>query len=215
VGPDNRRVTRPRRATALAALLLLLVIAFPVAPRLGPWLVAEDPLVKADVIYVLGGSRMERPLEGADLYKAGWAPRILLSRQQRDGGEIELSARGIAFPTEADLQRSILGSLGVPLDAIDMLEEEQVSTSAEGRALVERAVERHWKRIIVVTSKMHTRRARLALRRQLSPRGIELVVRGSRYDSMDPDHWWRDREDLRFTLFEYQKLGLYWLRIAD
>jgi uncharacterized SAM-binding protein YcdF (DUF218 family) len=208
-------VTRPRRATALAALLLLLVIAFPVAPRLGPWLVAEDPLVKADVIYVLGGSRMERPLEGADLYKAGWAPRILLSRQQRDGGEIELSARGIAFPTEADLQRSILGSLGVPLDAIDMLEEEQVSTSAEGRALVERAVERHWKRIIVVTSKMHTRRARLALRRQLSPRGIELVVRGSRYDSMDPDHWWRDREDLRFTLFEYQKLGLYWLRIAD
>lgn len=208
-------MTRPRRATALAALLLLLVIAFPVAPRLGPWLVAEDPLVKADVIYVLGGSRMERPLEGADLYKAGWAPRILLSRQQRDGGEIELSARGIAFPTEADLQRSILGSLGVPLDAIDMLEEEQVSTSAEGRALVERAVERHWKRIIVVTSKMHTRRARLALRRQLSPRGIELVVRGSRYDSMDPDHWWRDREDLRFTLFEYQKLGLYWLRIAD
>jgi uncharacterized SAM-binding protein YcdF (DUF218 family) len=208
-------VTRPRRATALAALLLLLVIAFPVAPRLGPWLIAEDPLVKADVIYVLGGSRMERPLEGADLYKGGWAPRILLSRQQRDGGEIELSARGIAYPTEADLQRSILGSLGVPLDAIDILEDEQVSTSAEGRALVERAVERHWKRIIVVTSKMHTRRARLALRRQLSPRGIEPVVRGSRYDSMDPDHWWREREDLRFTLFEYQRLALYWLRIAD
>ncbi len=54
---------------------------------------------------------------------------------------------------------------------------------------------------------MHTRRARLALRRQLTPHGIELVMRGSRYDSMDPEHWWRDREDLRFTLFEYQKLG--------
>jgi uncharacterized SAM-binding protein YcdF (DUF218 family) len=208
-------VKRPRRATALAALLLLLLIALPVAPRLGPWLIAEDPLVKADVIYVLGGSRMERPLEGADLYKAGWAPRILLSRQQRDGGEIELSARGIAYPTEADLQRSILGSLGVPLDAIEILEQEQVSTSAEGRALVARALERQWKRIIVVTSRMHTRRARLALRRQLSPQGIELVARGSRYDLMDPEHWWRDREDLRFTLFEYQKLGLYWLRIAD
>jgi uncharacterized SAM-binding protein YcdF (DUF218 family) len=208
-------VRRSRRATAFAALLILLLLAFPVGPRLGPWLIAEDPLAKADVIYVLGGTRMERPLEGADLYKAGWAPRILLSRQLRDGGELELNARGITYPTEADLQRSILGTLGVPLDAIEILEEEQVSTSAEGRALVERAIERQWTRIIVVTSKMHTRRARLSLRRQLTPNGIELIARGSRYDSMDPDHWWRDREDLRFTLFEYQKLALYWMRIAD
>jgi uncharacterized SAM-binding protein YcdF (DUF218 family) len=208
-------VRLPRRATAFAALLILLLIAFPIGPRLGPWLVHEDPLVKADVIYVLGGTRMERPLEGADLYNAGWAARILLSRQLRDGGELELKARGIAYPTEADLQRSILGNLGVPLDAIEILEEEQVSTSAEGRALVERALQRQWKRIIVVTSKMHTRRARLSLGRQLAPHGIELIARGSRYDSMDPDHWWRDREDLRFTLFEYQKLALYWLRIAD
>ncbi len=214
MGPDARRVTRPRRATALAALLLLL-IAFPVGPRLGPWLIAEDPLVKADVIFVLGGTRMERPLEGADLYKAGWAPRILLARQLRDGGELELRTRGISYPTEADLQRSILGSLGVAPEAVEILDDEQVSTSAEGRALLERAIERHWTRIIVVTSKMHTRRARLALRRQLAPSGIEVIARGSRYDSMDPDHWWRDREDLRFTLFEYQKLALYWLRIAD
>jgi hypothetical protein len=62
---------------------------------------------------------------------------------------------------------------------------------------------------------MHTRRAGLSLRRQLAPHGITLITRGSRYDSMDPDHWWRDRGDLRFTLFEYQKLALYWLRLAD
>ena len=206
---------RPRLAAALAAILLILIVAIPVSPRLGVWLIAEDPLAKSDVIYVLGGTRMERPLEGADLYKAGWAPRILLSRQLRDGGELELQARGIQYPTEADMQRSILASAGVPVDAIDILEEEQVSTSAEGRALLDRAIERGWKRIIVVTSKMHTRRARLALRRQLTPFGIELIARGSRYDAMDADHWWRDREDLRFTLFEYQKLALYWLRIAD
>ena len=206
---------RPRRATAFAALLILLLIAFPLSPRLGPWLISEDALQKADVIYVLGGTRMERPLEGADLYTDGWAPRILLSRQRRDGGEKELKARGIAYPTEADLQRSILGTLGVPLDAIDLLEDEQVSTSSEGRALIDRAIQNRWTRIIVVTSRMHTRRARLALDRQLAPHGIALVMRGSRYDSMDPEHWWRDRDDLRFTLFEYQKLILYWLRIAD
>jgi uncharacterized SAM-binding protein YcdF (DUF218 family) len=200
--------------TAVASVLLLL-IAFPVGPRLGSWLVAEDPLQKSDVIYVLGGSRMERPLEAADLYAEGWAPRVLLSRQLRDGGELALHARGISYPTEADLQRTMLASVGVPLDAIDILDDDQVSTSAEARALVTRAVQQHWMRIIVVTSKMHTRRAGLSLRRQLAPHGITLVTRASRYDSMDPEHWWRDRGDLRFTLFEYQKLGLYWMRIAD
>jgi uncharacterized SAM-binding protein YcdF (DUF218 family) len=137
--------------TAVASVLLLL-IAFPVGPRLGSWLVAEDPLQKSDVIYVLGGSRMERPLEAADLYTEGWAPRLLLSRQLRDGGELALHARGITYPTEADLQRTMLGSVGVPLDAIEILDDDQVSTSAEARALVARAVQQHWMRIIVVTS---------------------------------------------------------------
>lgn len=208
-------MTRLRRATVLALPLLLFLIAIPVAPRLGWWLIREDPLVKSDVIYVLGGSRMERPLEGADLYKAGWAPRILLSRQRMDGGEFELRKRGVPYATEAEIQRAALGSLGVPLDAVEILDEEQVSTSAEARALLMRATAQHWTRIIVVTSKMHTRRAALALRRQLTPLGITLIARGSRYDAMDPEHWWRDRDDLRFTLFEYQKLLLYWLRIAD
>lgn len=206
---------RLSRATAVAAPLLLLILAVACGPRLGVWLIREDPLSKADVIYVLGGSRMERPLEGADLYNAGWAPRILLSRQATDGGEAELKARGVVYPTEADLQKSILGSLGIPPDAIEILDEEQDSTSAEGHALVDRAIRNHWTRIIFVTSKMHTRRASLALRRRLAPLGITLIARASKYDAMDPEHWWRDRDDLRFTLFEYQKLALYWLRIAD
>ncbi|MGH9203256.1 MAG: YdcF family protein [Vicinamibacterales bacterium] len=210
-------MTRPRRAAAIAAILLLLglLIALPVGPRLGSWLIREDPLSKADVIYVLGGTRMERPLEGADLYKEGWAPFILLSRQPGDGGEFALKVRGVVFPTEADLQRSALAGMGIPIEAIDILDEEQNSTAAEARALVERATERQWKRIIFVTSRMHTRRAGLALRRRLTPYGITLIARGSRYDLMDAEHWWRDRDDLRFTLFEYQKLALYWLRIAD
>jgi uncharacterized SAM-binding protein YcdF (DUF218 family) len=215
LGPDARRVKRFSRIAAIAAVLLFSLLLLIAGPRLGVWLIREDPLAKADLIYVLGGTRMERPLEGADLYKDGWAPRILLSRQRGDGGEAALRARGIPYPTEADLQRTMLVTLGVPADAIEILDEEQNSTSAEARALIELATARRWTRIIMVTSRMHTRRASLALRRRLEPAGISLITRGSRYDVMDADHWWRERDDLRFTLFEYQKLFLYWTRLAD
>jgi len=207
-------VKRLLRATAFAAPPLLLV-AFLVVPRLGAFLVHEHPLTKADVIYVLGGSRMERPLEAANLYRDGWAPLVLLSRQRLDGGEHALRDRGVPFATEADLQRTTLATLGVPFDAIEILEEEQVSTAAEADALLARAARGHWSRIIVVTSMMHTRRAGIAIGRKLAPLGISVAVRGSRYDQMDVEHWWRDRDDLRFTIFEYQKLALYWIGIGD
>jgi uncharacterized SAM-binding protein YcdF (DUF218 family) len=207
-------VKRLLRATAFAALPLLL-LALLVGPRLGSFLVLEHPLTKADVIYVLGGSRMERPLEAADLYRDGWAPLVLLSRQRLDGGEHALRERKVPFATEADLQRTTLATLGVPLDAIEILKDEQVSTAAEADALLARAVRGQWSRIIVVTSMMHTRRAGIAIGRRLEPLGIDVLVRGSRYDQMDVEHWWRDRDDFRFTLFEYQKLALYWVGLAD
>ena len=87
-----------RSALVLAPVLILAIFAL---SRLGSLLVVEDPLAKADAIFVLGGTRYERPLEAVDLYKAGWAPRITLMRQISDYGELELiearravSARG-------------------------------------------------------------------------------------------------------------------------
>ena len=109
-----------RSAFILAPILLL---GFFALPRLGSWLVVEDPLEKADAILVLGGSRFERPLEAVDLYKAGWAPRIFLTRQISDYGERALMERGIPFPREVDQQIEVMTRLGVPSSAITVLEE--------------------------------------------------------------------------------------------
>ena len=48
-------------------------------------------------IFVLGGTRFERPLEAVELYKAGWAPRIALMRQVSDYGEVHLMKRASPF----------------------------------------------------------------------------------------------------------------------
>lgn len=197
----------------MVAVLLAGIAAF-AAPRLGRWLVAEDALAPADVIFVLGGTYLERPLEAVDLYREGWAPTILLSREVVDYGEAALRARGVDVPNAADLQRQIMARLGVPASAIVVLPE-QTSTADESDALLAAARQHGWRRAIVVTSKQHTRRAGLAMRRKLAGTGVAVIVRASRYDGSDVEGWWRHRPTLRFTLFEWQRLLAYWLGIGD
>jgi len=213
VGPEFVALKRfLLRLAALAALVL--VLAAVAAPRLGAWLVVEDPLQKADAIFVLGGTLFERPLEALELYKEGWAPRILLMRQIADDGELELMRRGVPYQREIDVQIDVLTRLGVPRDAIQILDE-QDSTKDEADELRRVLIANGWSRAIVVTSKQHTRRARLVINRRLADTGGQAILRPSRYDTTDVDGWWRQRGTLRFTLFETQRLFAYWLGIAD
>jgi uncharacterized SAM-binding protein YcdF (DUF218 family) len=200
------------RATAAAALLLILVTAHAL-PRLGAWLVVEDPLAKADGIYVLGGTMYERPLEALDLYKAGWAPTIVLVQQIADWGEVWLNDHGVKVTNELDIQIDLLERMGVPPSAIAAVKH-MGSTAEEADALLALMNERGWSSVIVVTSKQHTRRAGLSMRRVLGDEK-KVIVRASRYDRSDVDRWWANRSSLRFTLFETQRYLAYWLGIAD
>lgn len=200
-----------RSAIILAPILLLTIVAF---PRLGSWLVVEDPLEKADAILVLGGTRFERPLEAVDLYNAGWAPRVFLMRQIADYGERALIERGIAYPREVDEQIDVMTRLGVPKSAITVLNEAG-STADEAMHLRELAARVHPSSVIIVTSKQHTRRARLVMQRRVADMNIKIIMRYSRYDRANTDQWWRERATLRFTLFESQRLLAYWVGIAD
>lgn len=198
---------------AIAALPLLLFAAFAL-PRAGSWLVVQDPLEKADAVYVLGGTLYERPLEAVDLYREGWAPRIMLVRQMADFGEAELVKRGLPYPREVDVQIDVLGRLGIPRDAIVIIDPAD-STADEADHLRAVVTRDRLSRVIVVTSKQHTRRARMVMRRRLDGTGTQLIMRYTRYDRSDVDRWWARRGTLRFTLFEYQRLFGYWTGLAD
>jgi uncharacterized SAM-binding protein YcdF (DUF218 family) len=99
--------------------------------------------------------------------------------------------------------------LGVSEDAIAFLPGRPDSTAEEAVLTHRLAVSSGWRRIIVVTSKQHTRRARLAFRRELHGTDVGLVVRASRYDTADPAHWWRTRSGLRDTASEWIRLIAY------
>jgi uncharacterized SAM-binding protein YcdF (DUF218 family) len=206
---------RPFVRRAIAALLVLMLIAaawFLIYG--GRYLQHEDPLQKADAIFVLAGTRLERPLEAVDLYKEGYAPLIVLSPGRPEPGEWMLRERKIRFPLEVELQRDALMQLGVPPAAVVATSGYVDNTAQEANLLLAMVQANHWKRVIIVTSKYHTRRSAFAFRRGLAGTGAEVVMRASRYDRSDPANWWRTRADFRFTASEWQKLIAYRLGLG-
>ena len=200
-----------RSAVILAPLLLLGIIAL---RGLGSFLVYEDPLEKADGIMILGGTMYERQLEAVDLYKDGWAPRLFMLREISDWGEVELMNRGIEYLSVVDVQVDVMERLGVPRDRITILDRAN-STAQEADILRDLALREKFTKVIIVTSKQHTRRARLVMNRRMQEIGVKVIVRPSRYDRANVDRWWTERSTLRFTLFETQRLFAYWIGLAD
>jgi uncharacterized SAM-binding protein YcdF (DUF218 family) len=209
----TRSRDRLRRAVFIT-LTVAVLLGSAACYQIGSFLYAEDPLDKADAIFVLAGTRMERPLEAADLYLEGYAPQIVLTHDTPDGGIVVLERRGLVFPREADLARDTIVRLGVPGGALLVLTQIHDNTAQEAHTLRELALARGWRRVIVVTSKFHTRRAGFAMRRELKGTGVEVRMRGTRYDRADPAHWWRSRGDMRWIALETQKLIAYALGLA-
>ena len=193
----------------LAAGLLALLGLLWFAPRAGRYLVVQNTLERSDVIVVLAGARVERWLEDVDLYRDGWAPRIVLSAGRIEDAEIRLHEMGIRFPGDAELARDAMVQMKIPPGAITILPYAVDNTAQEAEAVHELSTAAGWRRLIVVTSAYHTRRTSFTFSRELRGTPVRALVRATRYDLSTPDRWWTDRADFRFVSFELQRLLAY------
>jgi uncharacterized SAM-binding protein YcdF (DUF218 family) len=176
----------------------------------GRFLAHADPLQTADAIFVLAGTRVERPLEAADLFREGYAPRIVLTRGASEQQAIRTAeGRGAIVPGDADLTVALLRSLGVPSEAVLVAPALHDSTADEARTLRTLAGSEGWTRVIVVSSTYHLRRAAIAMRRAVRGTGVEVIMRASRHDPSTPDRWWQRRADIRWIVSETPKLIAY------
>ena len=198
-----------RFVRVLLALTLAAIAAGYAFVRLGTFMARETPLSKADVIFVLAGTLAERPLEAAELFEAGYAPKIVVTRGPTTRAIVRLHQLGIDVATEADVNLTILRKLGIPEDALIVPPRLHENTAQEARTLRQLVDQHRWQRIIVVTSKYHLRRAGLAIRRALRGTGVEVMLRGSRDDEVVPAEWWTRRGDIRWLASEVPKLLAY------
>jgi len=210
-------VTRRALGIALIALLALAgVAALAHAPLLratGRALVVDDPRERADAIVVVAGSTPTREETAARLYREGWGPRVLVSRQfvpRRVQRLIEMGARRLDFQGESV---AALTAYGVPRDAIVTLDQPVEITETEMRAVAAAARERGWRRVILVTTSFHTRRVQIIWRRE-SGGAIEGRLAAVPDECAAGDAWWWRRRCSEEVLHEYLGLLALYLHIS-
>ncbi|MGB8524596.1 MAG: YdcF family protein [Candidatus Acidiferrales bacterium] len=155
------------------------------------WIVDETPQV-SDVIVILSDDNYgaDRAARAAQLFKSGMAPRILAS------GRLLRPYAGIAELMEHDLK-----ALGVPANAIVPVTHRATNTREEAIADSQAIAAHGWKKVLLVTSNYHTRRADYIFERAL-PAGTELRVVSAPDSEYDPNTWWHTRNGLKRFLYE-------------
>jgi uncharacterized SAM-binding protein YcdF (DUF218 family) len=155
------------------------------------WIVDQDP-VRSDAIVVLGDDNYngDRATKAAELLKAGWAPRIVAS------GRFLRSYTSIADLTEHDLS-----DRGVPVDAILKLTHRAENTRDEIDVIRRLASEKHWRKLLIVTSNYHTRRTAFICGRMFPP-DVEVRVIAAPDNDYNPDTWWQTRLGEKLFLHE-------------
>lgn len=148
--------------------LSALVFHQPLMDGAARFLVHSDPPQQSALMYILGGNYEVRAPFAAALFRAGWAPKILISREQ------DASHGGANF---SDITRQILIANGVPPDRIVAFAPNTGvrSTADEARALRLYLDVYPASKVLVVTSAFHSRRARMAMMRAV-PSGISVSV---------------------------------------
>lgn len=205
-----------RRSLLLVTLagLSLALLAYgamrPLLGALGRYLVVDEPRQAAEAILVQSGSVPDRIMEAVDLYQAGLAPRIILSREAPAAGLAALRARGGDMPDRHDMNVAIATQLGVPVEAIATVDGFASSTRSEAEIVIPYLRRAGLHRVLLVTSKLNARRAGIIFR-ALAGNDIRFTVCASRYDTYDPGTWWRHRVFLRRVVFEYEKLAVFQL----
>ena len=173
-------------------------------------LVTEDRLEPAAAIVVLAGHTPFREIEAARLYQAGWAPRLVLVKVAEGEEQRMIRSLGISLTDGSEVSREVLLKLGVPSSAILIPGERVKGGTLEELNVVARALKSGRAPVILVTSKLHTRRARLTWHYVMGGQSVG-IVRAAPLDPFDPNHWWQQRGFALSVVREYLGLLNYWM----
>ena len=190
-----------RRVCFIIGLCLLLVIIGGVtyfSKNVQKIFVYSQELEPADVVLILGGWDSKYRVEhGVDLYKKGYAPKILMSEGYTIG---EFKA--------IDMMKDYAQKLGVPPE--DILIEKESESTVENAIMVKRILEELLaQKIILVTADYHSKRSARIFSDVLGPDYKIINSPAIVYNQKDWKNWWKEEKLRSYLLMETFKYAYY------
>lgn len=187
-----------RKQIVLVSLLLVssvwLLVWFKVPHRIiGFYLAPSSSLSAADAIVVVSGSD-ERIDHAIRLYRSGYAPRLILSGAAREGD----TSNARAMSLEATMA-------GVPEQAI-YLEEKATNTYENALYTKEYIKSKNLKKLILVTSLFHQRRAYETFRYVYGDSSMTFINSPAKSSYWNNEHWWDNPHERDITKSEIIKI---------
>jgi uncharacterized SAM-binding protein YcdF (DUF218 family) len=193
---------RKRGALWLAAALLLVAAVAGHSlwlAAMGRFLVRAEAPQAADAALVLAGDGFgHRILKGAELVRQGFAPRAFVS-----------GPPGYYGTHECDPAIRFAVARGYPESYFVPLPHQGRSTREEAQSILPELRRRGVRKLLLVTSDYHTRRAGAIFRKLAS--GMSIVVVAAADESFDAGRWWKTREGRKYVFYELTKNVAEWL----
>ena len=207
--PHKKHVLRNLfTAVAILLLLVLLVFAFraQILTGIASYLIVDNRLQPADLIFLLNSEYDTRPFRAAELYQQGLAPVVLIARAENTPA-VDLGL----IPNDTDISVGVLEKLGVPPEKIIILSVPGgvTSTQDEAAALRQYIGTHPVHKIILVTSTFHTRRTRWIFNKTLAGLQVTLEMAAVPYVGFDQTDWWKNESGIIKLNNEYIKLFYY------
>ncbi len=217
---QKSKLTTRRTGLLLSCLFGIAGLIFLTGPLLrtiGSLLVVDEPPVVTDAIVVLNTcvEYYPRLIQAADIYRKQLVRKVVINGNRKTNTLRDLEKQGFerCCPWFTDSVR-ILTLLEVrEEDIVKISVEDAYDTVSEARIVGRELVQRQFKRVIITTSKSHTRRAQFIWQNMYEN---ELVVgmSAAKSDPYDPSKWWRDGRQIRWVLAEYGAWIYYgWKRL--
>jgi uncharacterized SAM-binding protein YcdF (DUF218 family) len=152
--------------------------------------VTSPKCAPADVIIAIsGGDTHARTAEAVKLYKAGWAPKLIFSGAALDSNG----------PSNAEAMKTQAVNNGVP--ATDIILDKTATDTAQNATGTLALLDNRDKRVILVTSPYHQRRASVEFQHAFGT-DIDIVNHPTPNDRNWGPHWWMTASGWAIALTE-------------
>jgi uncharacterized SAM-binding protein YcdF (DUF218 family) len=171
------------------------VVKKAIVPRIGYSLICSQIPRQADLILVLGGDFFgPRVFKAADLALEGFAPIVLISGPPYGG-----------VRPEGEFAVELLTTRGYPKKLFAVFGHHARSTVEEAAALAPELRRRQVRRVILVTSAYHSRRADIVIR-LFCDNGIQFISVPASDQVYTPEQWWDDPGSRKMFFSEWSKI---------